>query len=231
VASVEQHAIKIIKAAGKQSPAYLSLPAGAALEAVYQAAECPELVRRTLGRPLSWQHRTGITVEQTILSPNLAPAWIAALLAWGAVVVFQDGGQEQEIALADFLPRTASRQGKLAAVRLPLDVPGRVWGEAHVAPMPAADPVVTVAAVVDLDGEDVREARLALTGVWYEYARLAQAAKSLQGALLSDRQIDQAARSVAQEITPQGDFRGSADYRREMAAVLTRRVLEACKKG
>jgi carbon-monoxide dehydrogenase medium subunit len=90
-------------------------------------------------------------------------------------------------------------------------------------------------AVVDLDdsrGEraTVRQARLALTGAWGEPARLAKSAESLVGDALSADRIQQVAAAVEQEVAPRDDFYGSADYRRAMSAVLTRRALEDCQR-
>jgi CO/xanthine dehydrogenase FAD-binding subunit len=36
------------------------------------------------------------------------------------------------------------------------------------------------------------------------------------------------ATAVEDEVEPEGDFRGSEEYRRAMAGVLTRRALEQC---
>jgi CO/xanthine dehydrogenase FAD-binding subunit len=153
---------------------------------------------------------------------------VAALLALGARAAFH---QEQQIEhLADFLKR-AERRRRLAAVRLPLNVAGRVWGEAHVSRTPADKPIVAVIVVVDITDDVVRQARVALTGVWHEYARLANAAGLLVGSALDEDRIQVLASAVEREVKPYDDFLGSAEYRRAMAAVLTRRALESCCKG
>jgi CO/xanthine dehydrogenase FAD-binding subunit len=225
--SAKGETIQVLAAKGKGGGKVLSLPAGASLEAVREAPDCTDLLRRTLSGTLPWPQRTGITVEQAILSPSLAPQWIAALLALDAEVVFG----KRATRLADFLPRSAAKQEKLAAVHVPLDVPGRAWGEAHVARMPADEPIVAAMAVIDLADEVVTQARVALTGAWPTQARLAEAAGALVGEPLTDARIAQAAGAVAQEVEPVGDFRGSAEYRRAMAAVLTRRAVQQCKEG
>jgi len=205
----------------------LSLGAHASLQAVYEAPASPDLLRRTLSGAISWQRRNETTVERALLAPNLAPQWIAALLAWGAQMATEEG----ERPLVDLLHRAETRPGKLLAVHVPVDVPGRVGGEASVRRTPADEPIVEAIAVVDLANGLVRQARLALTGVWRQHARLAQSARLLVGGSLDDDDIQQVAAAVEREVAPQGDFRGSADYRRAMAAVLTRRALEDCRKG
>lgn len=220
------------------------LKAQTPLQAVYEAPDSPTLLRRTLSGIVTWQQRNETTVERALRSPNMAPQWVAALLALGASVTFLDG---QEKPLADFLRRRGEQRGMFAAVHLPLNVLSRTWGESHVARTPADPPIVAAVAVVDWDapstgtyraepggsgqGGVVRQARLALTGVWRTPAQLAESAGVLVGGPLDDEQIERVASLVRQEIVPPDNFLGSADYRREMAGVLSRRALEACKKG
>ena len=204
------------------------LKAQTPLQAVYEAPDSPALLRRTLSGTVTWQQRNETTIERALRLSNLAPQWVAALLAWGATATFLDG---QEELLADFLRRRREQRGELAAIHLPSNVPGRAWGESHVARTPADPPIVAAIAVVDWVNGAVHQAHLALTGVWRVPVQLAESAGVLVGGPLNDEQIEQVASSLRQEIAPPDNFLGSADYRREMAAVLTRRALEACKEG
>jgi CO/xanthine dehydrogenase FAD-binding subunit len=77
----------------------------------------------------------------------------------------------------------------------------------------------------------VVEARVALTGAWPEPVRLSEAPGMLVGGPLSEERIKAVAAAVEEEVAPQGDYLGSAIYRRAMAGVLTRRALEACDAG
>ncbi|MCK4693237.1 MAG: hypothetical protein KAT23_06380 [Anaerolineales bacterium] len=208
----------------------LILGAQATLQAVYECPDCPEPVRQALSGWVSWQERIGTTVERAIRSPKQAPQWVAALLALGAKVTFLED-EIDESGLADYLARVNSKRGKLGGVRLPLEVPERVWGEAHVVRTPADEPIVAAIAVVDLDSNVVRRARLGLTGVWREAARLAEAAQMLVGGPLTEERIQPVIAALDGEIDPKNDFLGSDTYRRAMAGVVARRALEDCMKG
>jgi CO/xanthine dehydrogenase FAD-binding subunit len=50
----------------------------------------------------------------------------------------------------------------------------------------------------------------------------------LVGAPLDKERIRAVAAAVEAEVSPKGDYRGSAEYRRAMAGVMTRRALERC---
>jgi CO/xanthine dehydrogenase FAD-binding subunit len=208
--------------------ACLRIDGRSTLQEVYEAADSPELLRQTLSGAISWQKRNGTTVAEAIYSPNLVPQWVAALLALGTHVKFSD----DDGSLMDFLRRTEPHHNHLQALLVPLNVPGRVWGEVHVGRTPTDEPIVSVIAVVDLGEEVVRRARLALTGVWREQARLAKAADLLVGQPLNHATIGQVKDVIEAEVSPQDDFRGTAVYRRAMAGTLTHRALMACmEKG
>jgi CO/xanthine dehydrogenase FAD-binding subunit len=207
--------------------ARLAIPAGSSLQALYEHTASPHIVRRTLSLSLSWQERVEKTVAQVLLSPGLAPGWIAALLAAEARAIYGRNGAEE--ALLATLLYTRGIQGKeLQSLQLPLDSRWR-WGEAHVARMLADQPLVTAVTTVAIDGGLVRHARLALTGVWHQHARLASASGLLTDQPLDSEHIGVVAQAVGREVKPDGDFLASVAYRRAMAVVLTRRVLLQCQ--
>ncbi len=201
----------------------LRIGAGEPLQVVFEHPDCPALLRGVLSGAVAWQKRNEMKAAAAL---RWSAQWQAALLALGAIVL-SDGKEET---LADFLGREGAI-GKLSEIRLPLDVPGRAWGEAHVRRTPTDVPIVSAIAVVDAPGGKVHLARLALAGVWSESVRLAKAADLLLGSALDKAAIHKAAAAAQQEVNPRDNFLGSAEYRREMAAVLSRRALEMCLEG
>jgi len=91
--------------------------------------------------------------------------------------------------------------------------------------------LVNVAASVWLKGEKSRfaEPRIALGAVAPTVIRAPQAEAYLEGRAATPEAMAEAGRIAAGEGKPISDFRASAEYRRELIAVLTRRALEnAC---
>jgi len=82
-----------------------------------------------------------------------------------------------------------------------------------------------VAAVVVLDGDVVREARLALTGVDAVPVRATEAEQLLAGARLTTESMGAAAAAVRRRVEPHTDIHATAAYRRHVAGVLTVRAL------
>ncbi|MFQ5826598.1 MAG: FAD binding domain-containing protein [Dehalococcoidia bacterium] len=87
--------------------------------------------------------------------------------------------------------------------------------------------VVGVAAWIALDGRDgsCRDCRLVLGAVAPTPFRVKRAEDVLRGEKVTERLIDAAARTAMEESRPISDVRASAEYRREMVGVLTRRAL------
>ena len=89
--------------------------------------------------------------------------------------------------------------------------------------------IVGVAAVLALEGGEVRQCRLALSGVGSTPVRARAAEELVVSSTVDEVALAAAARAVADEIDPSGDIHGSADYRRKVAGVLVRRALVAAR--
>ncbi len=95
----------------------------------------------------------------------------------------------------------------------------------------AARPIVAAAVRLTRRGDVCDVARIALAGVAGRPVRAYGAEAYLAGKRLDDRLAGDVAVRVSADLQPPADFRGTAEYRREMAAVLTRRaLLEAWSK-
>lgn len=76
----------------------------------------------------------------------------------------------------------------------------------------------------------ITQARIALASVAPKPIRAPSAEAALIGASLDDATIHAAGEAARGDASPISDTRGSADYRRELVAVLTRRVLAHCRQ-
>jgi CO/xanthine dehydrogenase FAD-binding subunit len=77
-------------------------------------------------------------------------------------------------------------------------------------------------------GKSIADACIALASVAPVPLRAPAAETALKGQRPSDALFREAGRIAAQEARPISDTRGSAEYRRELVATLTRRALAAC---
>ncbi len=96
-----------------------------------------------------------------------------------------------------------------------------------VARTPSDKPIVSVIASARIENQVAREVRIALGGVGETALRANAAEKILENQALNDALIENAVGAMHESpLHPRGDFRGSAEYRKEMAIVLTRRAVK-----
>jgi len=91
--------------------------------------------------------------------------------------------------------------------------------------------LVNIAALLDFDGDIVREARLAFGSVAPTIVRATAAEQALVGHPLTPERIELAAELIQDAISPIDDVRATAAYRRHLASVITRRALEQLAEG
>ena len=91
-----------------------------------------------------------------------------------------------------------------------------------------ADDYATVAVAVSGEVNDgaVRNLRVALAAAGPTPVHATAVEQALEGQQATPENIRRAAEAVADQVDPLDDFRGSADYKRDMAVVFTRRALE-----
>jgi CO/xanthine dehydrogenase FAD-binding subunit len=166
---------------------------------------------------------------------NASPAMDTGgpLLCLGATATLgAAGGGSRELPLDELWTgpgRTSAQPGELlTAVTVPPVAPGT--GSAYVRleyrrQMEIA--VVGATAVVELDGDVVRSARIAITALAPTIRRVPEAEAALAGTDAGRAAAEQAGALAAAAAQPISDVRGSLEYRRAMAAVITRRAIIA----
>ena len=85
---------------------------------------------------------------------------------------------------------------------------------------------VAVAARAQISGGKVSNLRVALGAAGPTPVHATAVEQALEGQTPTAEAIRAAAQAVADEVDPLEDFRGSSDYKRDMAVVFTRRALE-----
>ena len=82
-----------------------------------------------------------------------------------------------------------------------------------------------VAAVANIEDGRYTDARVALNAVAPTPVRATAVEDALRGGRVSDEALREAAELILPYLDPLDDFRGSAEYKRDMAVVFTRRAL------
>ena len=119
----------------------------------------------------------------------------------------------------------------LTRVELPFLLPGTGWGFEEVARR-AGDFALAAAAATLTPGADgnVAEARLAVMGAHDTPLRIAAAEALLAGGPPDGEAVRAAARAARDAVEPYDDLHASADLRRHLVEVLSRRALESAAR-
>lgn len=207
----------------------LTVSAIAASEAIAKAVSALGHGARALGTPLI---RNLATLGGNIGSARPAADLPPSLLVYGAELVLAGTSGVRRMPIAEFFKGpglTAAREDELitaVAVKVPRGYSGA--GYLNLGIRKAQDcNIVNVASFLELDekAERIQTARIALGSVGPTPLRSLKAEKVLVGAKPDARLFAQAAEAAMHDCTPILDFRGSAEYRRAMVGVLTRRTL------
>jgi aerobic carbon-monoxide dehydrogenase medium subunit len=186
-----------------------------------------------LAEAASWvgsiQTRNRATVVGNVCNASPAADTAPALLSYGAQVKIASAQGERTIPLEEFFVgpgKTALRDNELVAeIILPAPQPhtGAAFFRRTRTAMDIA--VVCGAAMLQFTNGTCQNARIALGAVGPIPLRAARAEAVLRGQKLTDQVVEEASRIASEEARPIDDVRSTAEYRREMVRVLTRRGL------
>jgi carbon-monoxide dehydrogenase medium subunit len=161
-------------------------------------------------------------------SADMAPP----LLALEAQAVIAGPKGERRVPLSDFF--AGVRKTVLGPDELLVEIvtppPGPRSGGSYIRHTPRREldiAVVGVASQVTLSNGVCAKARIALAAVAPTPIRATASEAALEGKALTPELIDRAAELAVQSARPISDQRGSADFRRHLVRVLTRRTLTA----
>jgi CO/xanthine dehydrogenase FAD-binding subunit len=156
---------------------------------------------------------------------------VPSLVALGAECeIAAPGGQRRRVAAHAFVTgpgRTVLRPGELlVALHVPRPAPGSADAYLRFIPRSEMDIAVVGAAVsLTLDGAGrCSAARVALGAVAPTVVSASEAAAALVGSALDEAALTRAGDAARAACNPIDDKRGTAGYRRKIAAVLTRRA-------
>jgi carbon-monoxide dehydrogenase medium subunit len=157
--------------------------------------------------------------------------WASVTMALGGSVIAEGPGGRRTIPVADFV--TGPFQNVLARDEIAVEavIPAargrRAGGYLKLERRVGDFATAGVAVALELSGELVIQAGIALTGVGGSTIAATEAGQSLVGQVLTSPVIEQAATLAAAAARPKSDHRGSAEYKRHIVRTFVVRILTA----
>jgi CO/xanthine dehydrogenase FAD-binding subunit len=174
--------------------------------------------------------RTRGTIGGSIAHADPSAEYPALVTALDGELVLRGPAGTRIVKPADFFEgflTTALAPGEmLVEVRMPVTPPRSGWAFEEFSRRHGDFAIVEIAAMLTLaDGGGCASARLAASGVGGAPLRLRPVEEILERGGLTDKTIAEAAARAAELVDPTSDLHASADYRRHLTRVLTRRAL------
>jgi len=183
----------------------------------------------SLGSPLI---RNLATIGGNLVAARPAADLPPALMAYGAEVILKKGSSDRSVPVEDFFkgPGESLIGPDEILTHVLLKKPQLASGSAYIklGVRKTLDiSLVSVAVYIVLDSQDgsIHSARVILGAVAPTHIRAPSAEKMLLGEKPSDALFENAGNEAAKDSRPIDDFRGSAEYRRDMVKLLTSRAL------
>ncbi len=196
------------------------------IETHVNALKCGALA---LGSPLI---RNLATIGGNVGSARPAADTAPSLIAYGAKAKVCSSAGEKEIPVEELFkaPGITCLAPDEFISAFVIDLPQGYQGAGYInlGPRKAQDiNIINVASYLALsqDGKTIDKARIVLGSVGPTPLRAFTAEKTLEGKVVDTALFEEAGAATQADCRPITDFRGSAEYRKEMVKVLTRRTL------
>lgn len=180
----------------------------------------------------SYATRAQGTLGGNVMTASPAMDTGAPLLCFGALAVLQSSTGTRSVPMTELWVgpgRTVATPDELlVAIELPTVLPGTSSCYVRLEYRRQMEiAIVGSGSQVTMTDGVISDARVAMTAVSATIARVPAAEAALNGSSGDAASVKAAADAVAAACTPISDVRGSADYRRAMVAVITRRAITA----
>ena len=181
------------------------------------------------------QTRNMGTVLGNIMRASPSGDCCCAILAIGGKLVLRGPKGKREVSIDDFFLKykeTACKNDELAVeIKLPPMASSSRNAFARMTRTTLDLCKVNVAVRLDMSGKTCKEARVAIGAVAPTTIRLKKVEAILNGSQITDDVLRKIVETVPSEIKPINDVRSTAEYRRDVAGVMVKRIiLEALGK-
>ncbi len=174
------------------------------------------------------------TLAGAITNPDNPPDIALVLMALDAVVTVQkDEKQTRKVTITEWMKDCSQvlLPGEIIREVSFFPQTGSVGSLIRINRTPRDRAILATAAVLEVEGDVCKTARLALAGANLNPVRLPEVEGLLSGQKLTSHLLDQAAAAAEKQAKPVADYRGSVAYRKAMAGVLSKRALTQAFKA
>jgi len=190
------------------------------LQAIAESTEVGALLNEAARLTAHYGLRNVATLGGLLLAPEGPPEILLTLLVLDATLVIH-GDSSRELPIANY----SLNQGEIIT-EVKFSPPTGKTALERVTRTPRDEAIVAVAVALRAEAGLCRAVKLAVAGAGPRPLCVQSVENTLVGQPLNASTIAEAAAAVEAVVNPANDYKASADYRRAMASVLTRRALQ-----
>jgi aerobic carbon-monoxide dehydrogenase medium subunit len=191
----------------------------------------PRILRQSITRTLPPNIRNGASVGESLVTTlTPLPEWLAALSALGTTVNHISDGQAQTMPIMQFIEavHNGDYDGFVTQIEVNLPAANSALGASFVSRTPADRSIINAAAFVTVDDQNTVTTATVVIGGASTAPLIEIELSNLVGNPLDEQNIQHATTPLAALVNPVADYKGSIEYRREMASVCGKRALLDC---
>ena len=193
-------------------------------------SKCPVLVE-TAEHIGDVQVRNKGTLGGSAAHADPASDYPAALFALEVEFVMQGPNGRRTLSVDDFfvgmLTSALGPDEILTHIRIPVQPPDTGASYQKFAQKASGFAICGVAALITHANGKCTRARIGITGVAQKAYRATAVEQAIEGRALSNEEIAAAASKAAENVEALGDIHASAEYRKDLARIYTRRAIQA----
>ena len=201
-----------------------------AAEASQEIAHACPLMSEAIGHIAHRPIRNRGTVGGNLAHADPSSELPAVALAVDAQMVVRRSGAERRVAADDFfvgaLTTSMEPNEALTAIAVPRAPSGQGWSFMEVSPRKGDYALVGVAVTLSVEDGRCTGCRVVYTGNGDRARRIPEAESAVVGEAAGSTTFSAAGKAAGRHIEPNSDLHASAEYRRDIAASLTRRALQ-----
>ncbi|MBN2108293.1 MAG: xanthine dehydrogenase family protein subunit M [Deltaproteobacteria bacterium] len=175
------------------------------------------------------QTRNMGTVVGNIMRASPSGDCICAVLAIGGKVVLRTSKGKREVSIDDFYLKYKVTECKAEELAIEIKLPPQPSGSCNAFARMTRTTLdlskLNVAVRLDMSGKTCKEARVAMGAVAPTTIRLKKVEALLEGSQITEDVLQKIVETVPTEIKPIDDVRSTAEYRRDVAGVMVKRVI------
>lgn len=214
-----------IEVAGKK----VTIGGTATFQQIVKSKDLPPVIRQAAQTYSTIIQRNTTTLQDALFGYATYFDLLTALLAHDTEVTVA-GKTKKKVPLAQFFSkdnRAVLSNSEVATEFTFKLLAGDVGGSLQRIALTDGDAVaiLNVVAVLKMTGKKISEAKIAVGGGLPAPVRLPAIEQELAGKVLDAALVESVAGKVAGMIEPESDFRGSAQYRKQISGVLVRRAI------